>query len=315
MDVPGPSIRASEDSPCCFRRLKDGGVRVVWEIISRCNLDCVHCFVDHTASGPSTEEALAVIAEFPLLPVRKVMFTGGEPFLRKDMLTLVEACLDQGVVVDITTNTSLLDDGKIERLAAAGLHEITTSLDGPEAAHDTIRKKPGNFAHVTERVRRLRRAGVTVDIVCVAQKQNAHVVGETIDIARDLGASSITISGFILQGPAWLRAEEVLLAPADEEAVRRQIAAARARHGAAFPIRTVSLFERFRSPVPCPVRDILSIDAHGKVTNCLLAPVPGADKRDLGDGLHAAWRTVNRDWCCSQGGWRPQAATLAPAGA
>lgn len=313
MEASGPSVRASEDSPCCFRRLKNGGVRLVWEIISKCDLDCIHCFVDHTVKGIPTESARAVIAEFPRLPVRKVMFTGGEPFLRKDMADLVGACLEQGVVVDITTNTSLLDDGRIKRLAKMGLHELTTSLDGPEPVHDAIRRKAGNFRHVTGRIRRLREEGITVDLVCVAQKQNAHAVGETIDIAHGLGASSITISGFILQGPAWLRAQEVCLSGEGEDSVRRQIAAARSRYGAGFPIRTVSLFERFSSPVPCPVRDIVSIDAHGKVTNCLLAPVPDEQKRDIRNGLHAAWLDVNRDYCCSQGGWRPAAAGGIPA--
>lgn len=299
------SVRRSEDSPCCFRAVRGAGVRVIWELISKCNLDCAHCFVDHVDYGIGTEQALAVIAEFPSLPVAKVMFTGGEPFLRKDLLQLVEACLAQGVLVDITTNLSLVDDTKVAALAALGLPEITTSLDGPEAVHDTIRGKAGQFREVVDRVGKLRAAGIAVDLVCVAQRANAEHLGETIDIARAIGASSITISGFNRQNAARERAARVELLPGQLAVAEAQITAARARHGAGFPIRTVGLLQCFTEPVPCPIEGIVGINARGEINHCLLAPTPPELRGDVRTGLHAAWASLNRDHCCSEAGWQP----------
>lgn len=301
---PSISQRASVDSPCCFRPIRNGGVRVVWELISKCNLDCLHCFVPHTDYGPDTATALRTIAEFPSLPVRKLMFTGGEPFLRKDLLDLVEAALAQGALVDITTNLSLVDDRVIARLARLAPFEITTSLDGPPEVHDRIRQAPGNFAHVTTTMRKLREAGIDVDVVCVAQAGNAAHLGEVADIAAGLGVSSLNISGFNHQKAAQARLRECTPSAAQEAEIALQVTAARQRHGERMAIRTVGLLDRFDGPAPCPIDDMIAINARGKVSSCLLAPVPEDELLDLSDGLQAAWQALSRRWCCSQGGWQ-----------
>jgi len=303
------SVRQSEDNACCFRRVRGGGVRLIWELISKCNLDCLHCFVDHAHYGIGTEEALAVIGEFPALPVVKVMFTGGEPFLRKDLLELAEACVKQGAIVDITTNLSFIKPEHVDRLKTIGVHEITTSLDGPEAIHDEVRQSRGNFRKVTETIAWLREAGITVDLVCVAHRLNAHVLSHTIDEGYRAGASSITISGFNVQAGAAASHAARLLLPADQEAlVHDQIQTSRERYGTGFPVRTVGLLKRFTEPVPCPITDMVAINAEGLVSGCLLAPTPRNRMPHVRDGLARAFKAINRHYCCSQSGWvRPLA--------
>lgn len=298
------SVRDSTDSECCFRPVRGGGLRVTWKITSACNLDCAHCFVPRGPLGPTTEEALRVIAGFPALGVRKVMLTGGEPLIRKDALKLVDACLSAGALVDLNTNLTLARPATISALREAGLQEVTTSVDGPAEIHDSIRGAPGNFKVVTRAISRLVAAGIKVDVVCVAQRANAAVVGETITTAQSLGACSVTISGFNHQGPAKEKGHVVELLPGQLERVRDQVLAARERAGADFPIRTVGLLRRFEGPVPCPVSDLIAIDADGMVSGCLLAPVPAAKKSDVRVGLCGAVAAIDRRFCCSAGGWR-----------
>lgn len=295
---PVQSVRNSEDRPCCFRSIRGGGIRVIWELISKCNMDCMHCFVEHTEYGIPTRQALSVIREFPRIPVTKVMFTGGEPFLRKDLFRLVEACLAQKVLVDVTTNLTLVNRDKILRLRDIGLQEITTSLDGPEAVHDYIRRKKGSFRQVTEAIQEVREAGIAVDVVCVAQRANADFLGETIDIAYRLGVSSITISGLKSLGDPRPKAREVCLRPDQFDRVQTQIHLARDRYRERIPIRTVSLLERLSRPLACPVDDLVAINAKGLVSNCLLAPVPSPLICDLTRGLKWAWGHLNRRYCC-----------------
>src|SRR4029453_1462662 len=100
------SLRLSEDSMCPYRRTASGRLRIVWEITNRCNLNCRHCFVDINVPARllTTEECLAVIDEIACLPVGKVMFTGGEPFARRDFVQVLaalrQACPD--IVIDVT---------------------------------------------------------------------------------------------------------------------------------------------------------------------------------------------------------------------
>ena len=297
------SVRASEDNTCCFRRLRSGGVRLIWELISKCNLDCEHCFVRHDSNGIPNGLALRVIEEFPKLPVKKVMFTGGEPFLRKDLLDLVSRCAEQGIIVDITSNLSLLSDARIAQMKRIGVAELTTSLDGPQPVHDEIRCADGNFEHVTHMIAKLKKNQIKVDVVCVAQNKNADFISRTIESAHRAGAASITVSGFNARGRVDGMISDIGLTKDQEERVVTQIQVSRQRFGDSFPIRTVSLINRFERSAPCPVQNIIAIDAHGFVSNCLLAPVPRHEKVHVKGGLANAWQNLNRDYCCSQTVW------------
>jgi MoaA/NifB/PqqE/SkfB family radical SAM enzyme len=306
--VEAESVRDGIDSECCFRPIRGGGLRVTWKITSACNLNCVHCFVPRGPLGLTTEEALHVIADFPLLRVRKVMLTGGEPLVRKDALKLVDACRAAGALVDLNTNLALAGSARIAALHDVGLQEVTTSVDGPETIHDRIRGVPGNFKVVTTAISRLVEAGIKVDVVCVAQRANALAIAETIAAVRSLGVSSVTISGFNHQGPARAKSRDVDLRPGQLALVRDQILAERARAGGDFPIRTVGLLNRFSDPVPCPISDLIAIDADGTVSGCLLAPVPATGKRDVRAGLLPAVAAIDRRFCCSTDGWCPSLA-------
>jgi MoaA/NifB/PqqE/SkfB family radical SAM enzyme len=309
--LPAESVRDGVDSECCFRPIRGGGVRVTWKITSACNLDCAHCFVPRGPLGLTTDEALRVIADFPLLGVRKVMLTGGEPLVRKDALKLIDACLAVDALVDLNTNLTLAGPATVAALCDLGLQEVTTSLDGPDEIHDAIRRAPGNFKLVTAAISRLVAVGIKVDVVCVAQRANAAAIGETIRIVRSLGASSMTVSGFNHQGAAKEKGHLVELLPGQLEQVRDQVFAARKRAGADFPIRTVGLLRRFEGPVPCPISDLIAIDADGTVSGCLLAPVPATGRRDVRAGLLPAVAAIDRRFCCSTDGWCP---SLAAAG-
>lgn len=297
------SVRVNEDRPCCFRRIRGGGVRLIWEITARCNLRCRHCFVASQPDGVSTEMAFDVVSQFSQANIRKVMFTGGEPFLRNDFRQIVEASARENVLIDITSNLTLIGDREIHELARLGVQEITTSLDGPPEIHDAIRGCSGNFASVVCKIKKLRRAGIEVDVVCVAQRGNAEYISAVIDGAFSVGASSITISGFNQQNAAAAKTEDCCLQPGQLECIAEQIAQRRAHYQDRFPIRTVGLLNPFDREQPCNMRDMMSINARGEVQHCLLAPVPEHERGHISAGLSSCRRQLLHNACCSQSGW------------
>lgn len=127
------------------------GLTTLWLQITGtwCNLACVHCL---NASGPKhpwlrpmrAEMVRRFIQEGERLGVREIYFTGGEPFLHKDILALLATSLHVAGTT-VLTNGSLIDEAMADRLAAladrsAYSLEIRVSLDDvDERINDRIR--------------------------------------------------------------------------------------------------------------------------------------------------------------------------------
>ena len=100
-------LAASLDGEAPPPLLRDAKIKLT----SRCNLRCVMCKYWQT----TTEDALPgerwkqVFAELAGLGCRKVHFSGGEIFLRRDVLDLAEAAVGLGMKVNLTTNGTLID--------------------------------------------------------------------------------------------------------------------------------------------------------------------------------------------------------------
>jgi GTP 3',8-cyclase len=147
-------------------------------ITDRCNYKCVYCRTG--TEGPQFAELamkdyLRMIQIFVSLGIRKVRLTGGEPLLRKDIISLVAQLAElrtngSGNPLDIaiTTNGHLLAE-MAAPLARAGLSRVTVSMDAvdPEI-FARITRVPGSFEKVLAGVRAAQRAGLgPVKINCV----------------------------------------------------------------------------------------------------------------------------------------------------
>lgn len=105
-------------------------------VTDRCNLRCKYCMpaegLDWVSreSLLSYEEMLVLLEIFHELGVTKLRFTGGEPFLRKDFMKLVEAVAQRGwfTQIAITTNGTLTAP-YVARLKELGIHSVNLSLD------------------------------------------------------------------------------------------------------------------------------------------------------------------------------------------
>lgn len=117
---------------------------VYFSLTTRCNLRCLMCGVSVSSSSESDEltcaECKNVIDQVAGLGIGHLIFSGGEPLLRKDIFDLIEYAVSKNIaMVDIITNGLLIDEGVAKRLTRIGLNHITVSIDGLEDAHDYIR--------------------------------------------------------------------------------------------------------------------------------------------------------------------------------
>jgi AdoMet-dependent heme synthase len=137
---------------------------------SLCNLQCTHCFIS-CAPGNEAHAMLDFatvhrwLAEAATLGVREYYFTGGEPFLNRELFEMVEATLRQGPVT-VLTNGVLITRATAERLAHVGAAseyslDLRVSLDGYDAASNDPIRGAGTFARILTGLRHLAEAGLS----------------------------------------------------------------------------------------------------------------------------------------------------------
>lgn len=166
------------------------------KLTSKCNLRCQMCHYWETTreDSLSTERWQAIFAELRELGCRKVHFSGGEVFLRRDFLDLVESVIGLGIKANMTTNATLVDRERARRLARAGVNSISVSLDGPTSkVHDRIRGVPGAFRRSLRTIRWVQRYAdgkkpPKLRINFVVMNDNFRTLPEMVRLAGELGA-------------------------------------------------------------------------------------------------------------------------------
>ena len=169
---------------------------MVYEPTLLCNLHCSFCYVadilnpsDWRSRELSLEELDGIFFENGL---KAVNITGGEPFVRKNLLSIFELLQKKGMHCDyITTNATMLTEEKVQSLgalAASGfLRHISVSIDGPEEFHDEVRGLKGAFQKTTTNIKRLRKAfrenGVPprISVNTTLNQGNVHLFPRIID--------------------------------------------------------------------------------------------------------------------------------------
>ena len=151
---------------------------VVWNMGRRCNLKCVHCYShskDIEYSGElSTEEAETFIKDLGEFKAPVLLFSGGEPLMRPDLLHLAKVVKGYGMRVVISTNGTLITESKAKELKDIGLSYVGVSLDGLKETNDKFRGVKGAFDLALSGIRNCISAGIKVGLRFTINKRNAH---------------------------------------------------------------------------------------------------------------------------------------------
>ena len=161
--------------------LRDSHGRLITDlrvsITDRCNYKCVYCRTGQVGAQYaelSTQNYLRLIRSFVDLGIEKVRLTGGEPLLRKDLVSMVRELATwrtpSGNRLDlaVTTNGHLLED-LAQPLKDAGLSRITVSMDAvDQPTFERITRIPGSYQAVLRGIRAAQQAGFErIKINCV----------------------------------------------------------------------------------------------------------------------------------------------------
>jgi MoaA/NifB/PqqE/SkfB family radical SAM enzyme len=207
---------------------------VVYEATMRCNLHCEFCYVGTLLNieGEWREELpLEVLRRaFPDQAGLQVSLTGGEIFMRKDILGVMEVFRDKQYVCGyLTTNGTIITEERADALAAlasAGfLRHISVSIDGPNELHDRARGVTGTFERTAAGLRRLqeaaarRRAPLRVSINTTVAHETLEALGRMVEVAEDLGVDAIGLNHLMFSTPEEVEETVRLLGTGDASAI------------------------------------------------------------------------------------------------
>jgi radical SAM protein with 4Fe4S-binding SPASM domain len=176
---------------------------VIWDITYACNLNCPHCLTDSghkQARELDTEEAFRLIEILAASKVLYLSLTGGEPFLRPDILEILARIAETGMRVDIASNGFHVSQKIIRALRDLPVFQIQVSIDGIGVEHDLFRGKRGTFENACRTLRRFKEEGLSTSISTTATAQNIDKLDEIIDLAIELGCDAFKAIPFIPAG-------------------------------------------------------------------------------------------------------------------
>ena len=179
---PSDALRYGRDSGKLPSHLlqfsKDKKPVVVWNVGQRCNLKCVHCYSqskDEEYPGElNTKEAKAMLDGLAEYGAPVILFSGGEPLMRKDLMELITYAKDKGLRAVISTNGTLITEEKAEELKQFGLSYVGISLDGLRETNDKFRGIEGAFDDALQGIRNCLKLGIKVGLRFTINKRNAQ---------------------------------------------------------------------------------------------------------------------------------------------
>ena len=134
-----------------------------------CNLRCTHCFIscapdNHDLAVMQTEQVLAYLAEAEHLGVKEIYFTGGEPFIQKDFLEILERTL-RSFPASVLTNGLLINEKRADVLARIAEEsryslELRISLDDFEESKNDAVRGAGTYRKILDAYKRLWERGL-----------------------------------------------------------------------------------------------------------------------------------------------------------
>ena len=159
---------------------------VVWNCGRRCNLRCIHCYADSRneryADELTTAQAEAMIEDLAQFGVPVLLFSGGEPLMRRDMLRLAAFAAERGIRPVISTNGTLITRDKAEEIRAAGVAYVGVSIDGVRETNDRFRGLPGAFDMALRGIRNCVAAGQKVGLRLTLTRHNVRDLPQIFEL-------------------------------------------------------------------------------------------------------------------------------------
>ena len=191
---------------------------IAWEITRACAFACKHCRADAQHKRDprelSTEEGFQLIDRLTEFGSPILIFTGGDPMMRRDLYDLIAYATEKGLRCSLTpTATSLPTVERLHKAKDAGIRRIALSLDAPGAQiHDEFRQVKGSWDRTMRILHNANEIGLSVQVNTTVSKFNHDLLAEMVPFVEEVGAVQWSVFFLVPTGRAqakWLVSPEV----------------------------------------------------------------------------------------------------------
>lgn len=211
-DVADAELRSR--SPLRFSGTGQHAPVVIWNVCMHCNMECPHCYAAAVAEPSPTdlshEEGLRLLDDLASCGVRVVIFSGGEPLMRSDLIDLMRHAHNLGIAPQLSTNGVLVDQQVAARLADAGVAYVGISIDGLPAFNDAYRGFEGGHEAALCGLRNAKRAGIKTGLRMTLSRRNVDQLPAMIEVAQSAGVDRFYLSHLVYSGRGFKVAHEDL---------------------------------------------------------------------------------------------------------
>jgi radical SAM protein len=181
---------------------------IAWEITRACAFACKHCRADaqHTPDPRelSTGEATQLIDRLADFGSPILIFTGGDPMMRRDLFDLIAHATEKGLRCSLTpTATALPTIERLVKAREAGIRRIALSLDAPDpAVHDEFRQVRGSWQRTMQILKNAQSIGLSVQVNTTVSRFNLHLLKDMVPFIQEVKAVQWSVFFLVPTGRA-----------------------------------------------------------------------------------------------------------------
>ncbi len=295
-----------KQSVCKRAATKNIPVCGTFELTPRCSLNCKMCYIRMTpeqmkplGSELSVDRWIKLAQEARDMGLTFLLLTGGEPFLRQDIYELLSALNAMGIIVDINSNGTLINEAVIDKLKLTPPSKINITLYG--ASRETYRALCGDgdaFDRVVRGIDLLREAGFLVCLNATLTPENVHELEALTQFAQSRGLVLRT-TGYVMPPSRRGALEQAYRLPAKEageKAFQSQLlfnGEEEMRSRALKQLAWEDCYHETEDGIHCLAgRSQFWVSWNGKVLPCGMLPEISVDVAVT--GFRGAWEQINR---------------------
>ena len=169
-------------------------------LTERCQMKCIYCngwkkamrSFDQGKEEIATETLMEIIRCGVEAGLEKVNFTGGEPFLRKDLVDVVRMTAETGAIVEVNTNGLLISPENVTELRDAGCKLLKISLDTPGRKEFEMIQGIDAYEKIISGIK-IAKDILPVRVNCVAMRSNLEMIYPLIQLMDKIGVPRISL--------------------------------------------------------------------------------------------------------------------------